>query len=162
MSSTDESSNGVQLTIDSLLRLAFKYQLAFDGNFIVSKKTSSTTIKNSSFEEVGFRFISCENYDFDGGIKLHFICTGELNRIFERFAANNVIHASIFNLWYENEDDFEYYIVSESDDCDFINVDEIELSASSSEQKVGFDKCLQSYWDSNEIGKIRTACALKL
>lgn len=162
MSETDTSSNGIQQTIDSLLQLAFKYQLAFDGNFIVSKKTSSTTIKSSIFEDIGFRFISCEKYDFDGGIKLHFICTGELSRIFERFAANNVIHASIFNLWYEKEDDFEYYSVSDGDDCDFVHVDNIEFSSSSNEQKADFDKCLQSYWDSNEIGKIRTACALKL
>jgi hypothetical protein len=162
MSETDTSSNGIQQTIDSLLQLAFKYQLAFDGNFIVSKKTSTTTIKNSSFEDVGFRFISCEKYDFDGGIQLHFVCTGELSEILERFTSSNLIHACIHNLWYENNDDFEYYSVSEGNDCDWIHVNVIECKSSSIEQKREFEKCLKIYWESNKIGKIRTACAVKL
>lgn len=144
-------------TLNALVQLAAKYQLSIGGEFIISRNKQRCEIDNELFSNVDLKYINSGRLDFDGGIELTLIATGELANILSGCGYDCSLLVSIYNL--EGEDyELEDYLVSKREDCNFLNVDK-DIDGDSAEMLA---TKLENYWSEDKIGALRSFCAMKL
>jgi hypothetical protein len=152
-----DSTNEYISILNSIVKLATQYQLCISGEFTISRYKQFSKIDNEIFGNLDLKFINAGRLDFDGGIELTLIATGELAKIFHETANDSSILVSIYNLHGEDYE-LENYIIKDREDCEFLNVD----------KKVLIDSVdmlahkLNEYWSGDRIGALRSFCAIKL
>lgn len=153
----NDSVNSCVCTLNSLIILAAKYQLSISGEFSISRYKKDCEINNKLFGDCDLKYINSGRLDFDGGIELTLIATGELANILSKCGNDCSLLVSIYNL---NDEDYELenYLIKDREDCDFLNIkkdiisDKAEMLATK----------LDNYWNSNRIKSLRNFCVLKL
>ncbi len=144
-------------TLNSLVILAARYQLSISGEFNLSRYQDMNEIDNELFGDIGLKYDDSGRLDFDGGIELKFSAIGELAEIFNVCGTSCEFLVSIYNL--NNEDDeLENYLITDSQDCDFLNVRN-DIGSDNAEVLANM---LSEYWNSDKIGSKRTYSAMKL
>ncbi len=153
----NSSINSCVSILNSLVVLAAKYQLSISGQFTISRYKSKNEINNELFGNCDLKCINSGRLNFDGGIELTLIATGELANIFNECGNDCSLLVKIYNL--NNEDcDLENYLISDREDCDFLNVDKEIVG----DNAVTLATKLDSYWNGDRIGALRSYCAMKL
>ena len=153
----DDSTNQCISILNGLVKLSAMYQLSINGEFNISRNKQLNKIDNELFGNFDLKYINSGRLDFDGGIELTLIATGELANIFNECNIDCALLVSIYNL---NGEDYELedYIVRDREDCDFFNVDKDIKSGN----KELLAQKLEEYWNGDRIGTLRSFCAIKL
>jgi hypothetical protein len=153
----DDSTNKCISILNNLVQLSAMYQLSIDGEFNISRNKQLNKIDNELFANFDLKYINSGRLDFDGGIELTFVATGELANIFNDCNIDSALLVSIYNL---NGEDYELedYIVRDREDCNFLNVDK-DIENGNAELLA---QKLEDYWSGDRIGALRSFCAMKL
>ena len=153
----NNSVNSCVSTLNSLVILAAKYQLSISGEFTISRYKSKNEINNELFGNCDLKYINSGRLDFDGGIELALIATGELADILSECGNDCSLLVSIYNL---NCDDYELenYLISDREDCDFLTLKKEIISNNAEILATKLD----NYWNAHRIGTLRNFCTMKL
>lgn len=144
-------------TLNSLVTLAVQYQLSIGGQFTISRHKQQNEINNELFGTFDLKYINSGRLNFDGGIELTLIATGELANILSECGNDCSLLVSIYNL---DEDGYELenYLISDREDCDFLNVNKDIVGDNITTLATRLD----DYWNGDRIGALRSYCAMKL
>ena len=153
----NDSTNKCISILNDLVRLATQYQLCISGEFTINRNKQFSKIDNELFGNFDLKFINSGRLDYDGGIELTLIATGELAIILNETANDCSILVSIYNLHGEDYE-LEDYIIRDRDDCRFLNVNK-EIVIDSAETLANK---IYDYWNGDRIGALRSFCGMKL
>lgn len=154
----DKNLRDYKIILEILLQLGLKYQLAIKGPFNIAVSTAECEIDNEVMNQFGFEYVSSERYDYDGGIKMHFIFTHEVQQIVSKYLKQKKMATVIYNTDIIDED-LKYVLVNDPKDCEHIGI-EFEIDNNDFDNFQLADE-LKTFWSSDSIASKRTFVALK-